>query len=774
MSNRVIVGESEYLQPVDYERFSTFPRDALDNVVADAIGYPAHWAAFTVARRSAQEVDVSPGRYFDGGVVYEEDAIRTLNLTLYLPVAASDERWVALILRGETATVQEQRAFETSEDPETSETVVIPSPVIERRIVNVVVQQGVASPAPALLPMIAETDACIAFVRLTTQGVQDIRPGDQWRVKSLYEVEGRVTRLELSFDAITSRTVTLETGMTNANAAIDELRRGQIRPEIFRQVRRDVAALRIKGEVPEGARSDWYDPALMPDQWDRAHSLWLARIDEGVQFPFASTREARLEVTNEDSPLISLNGRRMVPAWDKIKRIANEGGTTPRLISQQTHVEVNAVKRSVSRTKTVYGPTVNICENAAEWSRYAPSLEAGRTFAKNGETFQVIGQTGDNGITQNGYVPGHRMYAVRTIKKVVTQETYWDYQPTTVGLNGSVYGQSFLVDQPLISASIELDFSRVGSDGSVYVMFCETDATGAPRVSEIIAESQLQYADLKLGWNEFVTDLTFFEPGKRYAWFVVTSGNHQINGTTGNAFASGTSFRFTDGAFAQGDLEFDFNFRINGCRFKNTRTVVQFKPMSLPDGMTQFSLLYPNWEPEGTAIAWEFQPVFGGADMPWSKIVPSGDGPEGNPLSGLPSLVNLRATLLATPDLAPMIELSDVAVYQASRVRNEFRAPSVSLNLGLTTGTIQTLTVLDDFDPEVHVFNPRILAGSSTSLIAPDISTVTVDPDRPSRRSVLSTYTVPAGTSVVRSVPTGTTSNIVNVFFIQNTALFAL
>ena len=120
------------------------------------------------------------------------------------------------------------------------------------------------------------------------------------------------------------------------------------------------------------------------------------------------------------------------------------------------------------------------------------------------------------------------------------------------------------------------------------------------------------------------------------------------------------------------------------------------------------------------------------------------------------------------------IELSDVAVYQASRVRNEFRAPSVSLNLGLTTGTIQTLTVLDDFDPEVHVFNPRILAGSSMSLTAPDISTVTVDPDRPSRRSILSTYTVPAGTSVVRSVPTGTTSNIVNVFFIQNTALFAL
>lgn len=774
MSKRVVVGEAEYLSPVDYNRFGQFPQDAIDDVVSDAIGFPAHWAAFTVARRSAQEVDVSPGRFFEGRAVYAADATQTLNLTLYLPVAASDERWVALILRGETGSIQEERAFETSQDPETNELVSIPTPVIANRIVRIVVQQGLASPAPAVQPAIAETDACIAYVRLTTQGVQDIQPGDRWRVKSLYEVENRVQSMELSFVQVVVRTEVLETGMANANAAIDELRRTQIRPEIFRQVRRDVAALRIKGDVPEGARSDWYDPALVLDRWDPIHSSWLARIDEGIQMPFAAARQARLELQNEDDPRISFRQRRMVPSWKKAKRIFNEGGVATRLISQQTHIEINAVKRSVSRTKTVYGPTVNICENAAEWSRYSSDLEAGKTFSRNGETFVVIGQVADNGNTAQGYVPGHRIYAVRTVKKIKSTDTYWDYQPTELGLNGSVYGQTFLVDQPLIAPSIELEFANLGTDGAVYVLFCETGPTGAPKIADVISEAKLEFAELKLGWNEFRSDLTYFEPGKRYAWYVVTTGNHQIKGSTGNQFASGTSFRFSDGAWAQGDLDFDFNFRLNGCRFDNTRTVVNFKPMSLADGMTQFSLLYPNWEPEGTAIAVEFQPVFGGEDMPWSPLAPTGVNLDDNPLVGLPSLVNLRVTMLATPDLAPMIELSADAVYEAARVRNEFRAVSRRIVLGLTTTTIQTLTVLDDFDPAVHAFTPRIMVNDGPALIAPDVSTTTVDPDRPTRRTVVSTYTVPAGTGVVRNVPGGATTNIANVFFVQNTSLFAL
>lgn len=774
MSKRAIVGDAQYLEDADYERFTRFPQAALDDVVGDMIGYPAHWSGFTVARKSAQEIVVSPGRYFEGRVVYASEAAQTINLTQYFPIAASDEKWIALIARGILREEREERAFQSGRDPETDEEIVAETPVIEHRSVNVVPQQGVATPAPSLLPEIAATDACIAFVRVTTTGVQDILPGEGWRGKSLFEVEGRTTRLELLFEAISVRTEVLETGMMNVNAAIDQIRAGMIRPEIFREVRRDVAAIARQIQVPEGARSAFYDPALVLDKWalpkgegKPGHPSWRARIDEGIQFPFEQIKEARLEVPNEDSPLIHIAGRRMVPAWSKVKRIANEGGRTSKLISQQTHTQIDMVKREVSRSRIVYGPTVNVCENSAEWSRYSPLAHDNATYTKGNEQFEVkllYDQTAQHGA-------GHNIYAVRTKKRKTYTQVYWDRVVTIIGLDGSVYGQTFLVDQPLIAPSIELEFAKIGADGAVHVYFCETDDTGAPIIADIIAEAKLDYAQLKLGWNEFLCDLTYFAPGKRYAWFAVTNGDHQIYGTNANSFSSGTSFRYTDGAWAQGDLEYDFNFRLNGCRFINSRTVVNFKAMDLPGGMTQFSLLYPNWEPEGTLASWEIQPVFGNQeDSPWSRLDPTLDD---NPLNGLPAQVNLRCTLVATPDLAPMIELGADSVYTAARVRDEFLAVTERINFGLTTTTVEMIAVVDDFDPEAHVFEPGIMVGDGPAIIEPDVVTETIDEDKPSRRSYLCIFTVPAGTSVVRGALAGATDNIVNVFFGQNVAIFA-
>lgn len=766
MSKRVVVGASQYLAPIDYERFGLLPQQALDAVISDALGWPAHWAAFTVAKKSSQEVNVSPGRFYDGDVVYEADDIEAVNLTTYFPTATSDEKFLALILRGDAEDDIEQRAFETSEDPETSEPVANPTPVVRKRVVKIVVQQGLAAPPPALYPTIAATDACLAFVRCTFAGIQDIIPGAAWRVKSVFELDNRIAGLELVTEQTRLRTDTLETGMANVNAAVADLAKRIPRAEIIREVRRDVAALRRRGDVPEGARTAYYDPALLMDFWDPAHAQWNARIDEGIQFPFANAREARLEVTNEDDPRLRFHGRRMVPAYTTVKRIANEGGTDTRLISQSTHVEIDAIQRSVSRTRTDYGPTINVCENSAEWGKYNAELESGKTFSKNGETF-VATKVGE----QTGQDNTHTVFAVRSVKTVSYSETYWDFQSKTVGLNGSVYGQTFLVDQPIICPSIELEFSAIGADGAVRVLFCETDETGAPLIGEIIAVAALERNQLRVGWNEFKPDLTFFAPGKRFAWYVVTTGNHQLRGSNDNRYTGGTSFRLSDGVWAQGDLFFDFNFRINGCRFTNSRTVVEFKDMTLTGGMTQFKLLYPNWVPDGTALAWEIQPVAAGGDAPWSKLAP---GVEDNPLAGLPAQVRLRCTMLATQDLAPMIELGAEAVYEAARIGQAFQAVSDSLALGLTTTSVETVNVVDDFNPSIHTFAPRIMAGSSATLIAPDTTTIEVDTDKPSRRTFTSRYTVPAGTSVLRDVPTGATSIITDPFFVQNTAIFAL
>lgn len=766
MSKRLLTAEAEILDPADFDNMTLFAQESVDDLVEDAMAFPNHWAGFTVSSTAnAQTVRVSPGRYFNGRLVFAADEGLEVSLLPYLPTVVSDEHWIALLLRGHVEQVAGDRAFETSQDPETSIPVVRSTAVIEARRIGIAVQQSVKAPAPALRPVVADTDCCIAFVRLTASGVQEIEAGESWRVKPLYEIERRVVAVEVNVAALFLRAQTIETDLANANSAINELRAAMLRPEIARQMRRDIAALRHGANVPAGARSDWYDPGLLYDQWDVTHAQWRARVDEGIHHPYASVKEAQLQLVTEDDPRIRMSGRRMMPAWTETVRVQNWGGVATRDISQAVHTQVDAIRREVARSAIQYGPTIHICENAAEWSRFSPFLHAQQTFTKNGETFEYVGFVKDGGGV--GVDTGHNIYAVRTVKKVEWTETYWDYVTTAIGVNGSVFGQTLLIAQPTILTAIELDISRVGSDGDVHLFICETDPTGAPLVEKVLANTTLARAQLRLGTNKFDFLPTYLTPGRRYAWFAVTVGNHQLRGSAGNAFAGGTSFRLSDGIWAQGDLDFDFNFRIYGAKFANTRTVINFQPVTLENGMSELRLLYANWRQEGTAIEWEIRTS---DDLPWSRLEPSDE----NPLNGLPAFVQLRCTMLATQELAPMIVLDAFAVWRAARPAPEMRAPSDAINLGLTTTTIQTLTTLDDFDPAVQSFTPRIMVGGAQALVAPDISTTTIDADKPTRREILSTYTVPAGTSVVRNAPGMATTNVVQTAFIENTALFAL
>ncbi|WP_262027572.1 hypothetical protein [Microvirga sp. Mcv34] len=756
-----LFAEAEIAQPADFDDIGAYARQGVDDVVGGAIGYPSHWSGYTVEKVDAATVRVSPGVLFDDEIVYSSDAATVVSLQVHIPAITDNRRWIGLVVQGQEATRSQNRQVET--DSETGETVNIAVPKVEDRFVNIILAPGaVELSTDPTKPEIPADNSCIAFVLLGNTGIVEIVPGEAWRAKTLYEVEGRVTALEVSLAGAFVRVATLETDLSNLAAHVNSL--VIPRPEIVREMRRDIAAMRRQLQVPEGARSDWYDPALVMDQWDSNHSAWLARIKEGIQFPFASYKEGRLELVNEDNPLVRFSGRRMLPAYSEVKRIFNEGSGETRNISQLTHTVITAIQKSVPRSRISFGPTINICENAAEWSRYAPALHAQSSFQKDGELWV------SDGIVANFDFVDHRVFAVRQVKVETYYDYYWEYQPQQIGVNGSVFGQTFNNANPMIATSIELDFSVVAPDGEVHLFVCEVDETGVPLYDSVLATSVLTPAQLKLNWNKFPIPPTYFQPGKRFAWFTVTTGNHQLRGTGNNNFSGGTSFLSTDGAWSQGDLKFDFNFRINAARFANSRSVIDFRPMTLENGMTQFSLLYPNWTPEGTALEWEIRPQ-GAAE--WSKLKPA-DTLGGNPLVGLPPHVEIRAVILATPDLAPMIELSANAVYQAGRIRNTWRAVSKRIEFGLSTTQVQTVDVLDDFDPAVHTYEPRIMVADGPALISPTTSTTTIDKDKPSRRTILSTFTVPAGTTAARWAGGGSTSNVVNNYFAQNAALFAL
>lgn len=752
---RVNFDNAEIADHADFTNIGVYAQGGIDKIWLDAIGYPAHWAAFTVSQKSAQEVTVSTGRYVAGEITYEKASASDINLQTYIPAAASDQRWVALLLRGEEVTDSENRPFETSEDPETSVIVNRATPKTIRRAVSIIIQAGEANPVP-VKPTVASTDANIAFVLLTSSGINSIVPGNSSRVKTLYEVEGRVTAIEVDLTALFLRTDTIETQITNIQGKLIDIPR----PTIIRQMQRDIGAARLKVDLPAEARAYVYDNALVPDQWDLTNAAWLARIEEGVRFGFASIATARIEVQAEDDPAIAFKGRRMVPAYNEVTRIENVDLDTTLNISQLVHTETTLVRKEASRIRITYGPTQWACENQAGWAGLGGDARPGQMLTVNGETFEVVYQ-GAN------YGPGHQTYGVRQLRYEIYNEPYWEYVTEDVGVNGSIYAQSFLVAQPMQVTSLDLNFARVGTDGDVHVFLVETSTGGTPLFDKMLAQGIFNFADLTVGWNRCDLPITLLESGKRYAFVTVTTGAHSVYVSANNKFTGGSMFLTTDGAASQVSTEQDICFRLNAAQFKSPRTVIPCVALNLADGMTTIDMLYAGWVPGGCALSWEIRPV---GTTQWIEI-DDGD-PATNPLVGLPASVELRMVMLGTTDLQPMIQLDEKAVSRVSRNRSNMVAVSQNFAFGITSNSLVTQFTLDNFDPDHHSFTPAIMVGTST--IAPTTTAVTTDPLKPTRRTYLSTYELGSATGSARLKPSATTDNVVTVPFIQDAFISAL
>lgn len=769
--DRVEFTEAEIAKEADFDRIGQFAVKGSDDIVGSAIAYPNHWAAFTVTAVNASVVRLSAGTLFNNQIVYAAGDTTDVDLMLKLPGITGNRMWVGLVAQGETETVNDTREIET--DADTGETVLISVPKIIRRKVNIVPLDGqIELSENPLKPLVPANQCLVAWVLLGNTGIVRIEPGSAWRVKPLYEVEGRVVAIELLLADTIQRTTTLETNLANLAARMTMIPR----PEIMLQLKTDVAAMRRALKMPTAARAYWYDAGLVQDDWDKQHPQWLARVREGVRFPYAQIVDSQMSLLNASSPDIRIKDNVLLPDWTEEARITVDGTGGTRDISQQVHTVQHAVANTVSYTSISYGPSFGVCENQAEWANIA-DVRAGETFNVNGTSYIAQGvaqgtllntvnglQTDFSAHNSNPANAGHLGYSVAQVQYNTYSETYWSYWTEEIGVNGSIYGQTFLNAQPCIATSIDLKFTKVGADGEVHLFLCLCDGTGAPRFDTVIAKTSVPANQLTVGWNKFSFRPTLMQTGRRYAWYTVTVGNHQLQTVTGNKFAQGSLFWATDGAWAQGDPQQDFCFRLNSAKFKSTRTVVQFNALNCPLGMSEIFLLYQGWAPPGTSLTWQVKPT---GDDAWYDI----QGGDASPLYGLPALTELRGVFVHTTDLAPAILMDVTARSAAMRVRTDMKAVSDPVEFGLASNLVTMVTTIDRFDPAYATYTPQILVG--TTPVSPSISTVALDPDKPGRRTVTSVFNLGTAATAARAYPQMTNTNLTNVPFIENILLAA-
>ncbi|MBO9424693.1 hypothetical protein J7444_08170 [Labrenzia sp. R4_1] len=722
--------EAEIPRPEDVTAISENAREAFDAVAEGVHGWPAHWSRLSIVQKagSADIVQIAPGEFHSLAEIYASKDLIEQNLISFKPTVATEERWVALRLVGSSVSNSAVRAVETSATPLTESIPVNQSlPKYEQRRFTIDVVAGAITVPPATYPDVPDNVCVIAHVLLTSNGIQDIVTNEAARVKTIHEINGRVEELELQLEVLTLTTQSIITDL----ASIAQTVQNAPSRQLMSQVANDVGQLRRRFQFPEAARNYYFDEGLLDDFWDFTHPDAQFRIDQGIRHQFANQRETQMVLANPGDPAVAVYDNTIVfPAYSEGVRIESPKGSGRKDISNIVHTIRTAVHRQQSHTRIDWGPTVNVCENMAGWENIrSGAMAPQQLYAKDGQLFRS--QPIAHPEAPHLDVPGHRWAAVNQMIRTSWTSTYTTYNVQEFGLSGAVYGQTFTNGQSMIMTSIDLYFMRVGSTGDIQLCVCELTPSGAPDFEAVIARTNKPQSELSNGWTNIQIPPTELAPGKRYAFFTVTSGNHQLAANNGNAFPGGTLFLCTDGVWAQGFTKEDLSFRINGARFEQSRTVVELGPVGLDGGLTQMTFIYKSITPPGTSIEFEVLPV---GQNEWVPL----DGRDPSPIGNLPPQCQVRAVFQGAADVCPGMVLDTEARITTGRMHLAGRAVSKLLNFGFATDTVEVIFNVDNYDTLRHTAVPRLLINDAP--VDPSSLVQVVDPTKDSRTEVRAVF----------------------------------
>jgi hypothetical protein len=251
---------------------------------------------------------------------------------------------------------------------------------------------------------------------------------------------------------------------------------------------------------------------------------------------------------------------------------------------------------------------------------------------------------------------------------------------------------------------------------------------------------------------------TLLQKGRRYAYHVITAGNHFMATVTGNKNGNGSLFYSTDGAWFMGDLDRDIPTVLYFAQFASPRAEVQMEPLQLENGIKDIDLTYDSFNPSQTSITWEIQ-----VNGAWKALSESGS-PATN---GLPPLLPLRAVLVGTTDLMPGFGVGNRSRAITFRPRSDFRHISTPRTLPVPCTSVEVTLLLEYFDVGRHTNKCQLMVGPGlgtptdpTSVID---SPILAGPNAISRRYIFE-LAAPISEFAIRTE--GTTDNVLVTYHV--------
>jgi len=691
MQKQIIFRDRQELQAADLNNSQSWQDEAQRHLMTDAVSAEREFIGLEVSARSATEIDVAPGRLYDGptGKVFAIEQPQTHSVFAMQPL--QDTKWLAVSVFGTEEEVDIQpRDFLVDLSSGATEPRAVAMQL--RRVATVHIAQGLESPTPER-PEPPTGYTLIAHVRLTPSGIQEVQLATNRRLPNLRQLDGRLAVAEGWIRAAEPRIAHIMTDI----AGLGEQMATRANLGQMLQLAQDMARVKERLELPDDYR--WYgaDHFLSQDETDSTANGFSARVEEGIRPPVVGHAEAALALLNPiDAGARVAAGGLLLPAHEEITRLAMTTRRGELTVNQYQFQTTQMEQRQMSRQRIRYGETRTYCTNTGFWSQGTYDPITG-LYRRSDETWEIDPASRDNMLARTGYVRGTRVWLDDYL------ETYWEAVTTTHTVQGSILAQTLLMAQTGWLSSVELFFSSVDAAGGLDLMLCDAPL-GQPDMTRVISRQTLSVQALNAGWCRIaLTDPVLVQSGRRYALVLATGAQHRIGYTEGTEYTQGVLMYRQDGQFFTEAAERDLMLRLNFARFHSPRAVIEFSPLQLAGGIADIDMLFDGVTPDGCDLIFEYQVA--GA---WYPIV---DGTESN-LRALPALLPLRAVFVGTTDLMPALRLTGSRV-RVARIGTQFTHVSTQRTLTAASQDIRVRILLEDFDPTAHTVNCQLRVASS-------------------------------------------------------------
>lgn len=394
---------------------------------------------------------------------------------------------------------------------------------------------------------------------------------------------------------------------------------------------------------------------------------------------------------------------------------------------------------------------MTVCTNSVWW-RTGRYDSAKGVLYRDGETWQVM--EGDPTVN-------HSWIRVQQFWTDAYDEIYWDRIVSTASYIGNVGAETFLVPRSAWVRKLRLGFSRVDTGGDVRVLITKTTASGAPDPKNVLTEATIAQGDLKTypDLTEVTLPPALLEAGQRYAFVLITAGNHWLALVENNKYAQGSFFTSTDGAWFQGDISRDACFEVVACAFEAPRLVIDLDNWNLDGGITDIDLLLQQIAPDPAITNITFEVRIGGVWVPMQAVTTGN-----HPLYGQPASIDARMVLQGTTELMPGIHVG-ASYVTLSRPRTGFTHISLARATGVNVNEVEITALLEHYVEAHHDCTATLLVGAGfvTEELADAVSDQTL-PDGTIKRTW--TFTGLTPTQSYKRKFVGATSSALSVFHV--------